>query len=628
MEEVESFDFFDTILTRNFVRPEDLFYFLGLSLYADGIIALKPNDFQKARMEAEKVARKISKFEEVTINEIYDVLKAMTGLDDKIIQEIKKKELEFELLESTPIAENVRKINANSILVSDTYLPKSFLETLLNKSQINTYREIFASSETKFTKASGKMYELIAKKFKIRKHVGDNPHSDFRVPKGLGIMCELYTSSKPTRYERSIYHEKSIPFEVRALIAGAMRATRLAIYYENNIERRWHEISSNVMAPFLNLYCLWVLERAQKFGLEKLFFLSRDGKILYEISTILKKVFPNFDIELRYLPCSRRSLFIPAISEDYLEPLKWIFENKRINKEYFCKIFEISSGKINSEFLSFNDVLENQKLLNICLETAEKKRRILVKFLKQEGFSKNSKSGVVDVGWRGRLQAAISKVLKIEGIYNDIDGIKGFYIGLVNPVENLYSDEKIVFLNFEKYRHLYHAELIERFTAADHGSCIGYKEMNGTVVPIFEDNLNNMEIIFTKIQHKSIKTFSNKFSNALFLYKISPELVNDYGRKIIDVLMSKFIYSPHKEEVTAFENLEHASDISHTNYVKLAERLSYKEILVFNLPRIRKLFWKDKKCPYWIEGSNAITLPNPIAYVLNYLRLFYRKFIS
>ena len=92
--------------------------------------------------------------------------------------------------------------------------------------------------------------------------------------------------------------------------------------------------------------------------------------------------------------------------------------------------------------------------------------------------------------------------------------------------------------------------------------------------------------------------------------------------------MSKFIYSPHKKEVTAFENLEHASDISHTNYVKLAERLSYKEILVFNLPRIRKLFWKDKKCPYWIEGSNAITLPNPIAYVLNYLRLFYRKFIS
>ena len=622
MEEVESFDLFDTILTRGFILPQDMFYFLGLRLYEDKILPMKASEFKKARIKAEEIARKQSKFEEVTIDEIYEALKTISRLSDEIVQEIKRKELEFELLESTPIAENVEKIGPNSVIISDTYLPKSLILSLLTKNQINTYRDVYVSSETKCTKSSGKMFEYVMQKYKIRKHIGDNPHSDFRIPKELGIFSELYKNSKPTRYEKLVYYAKDVPYEIRALVAGSMRATRLALFYEGFAERKLHEITSNVIAPFLNLYCLWVLENAQKFGLEKLYFLTRDGKILQETSKILKRLYQDFDIELHYLPCSRRSLFIPAISEDFMEPLKWILDGTK-SRGYFCKIFELNPEHIDLKFLSFNDIVNNQKILEHVLEKAKEKRKILAKYLKQEGFNKNSKIGVVDVGWRGRLQAAISRVLKMADLYNDEYGIKGFYIGLVDPVDDQFSDKKLVFLT-KKY--LYHAELIERFTAADHGSCIGYRCERGKVYPVFEDIEYNEEIKMIQLQHKSIKFFAEKFSEALLRYKIEPSLVNKYGRKICGIILYKFIYFPEKFEAKVFGRYEHSPDIVHSEYKKLCRKLTGKETIYLNIPKkIRNILGLKNISddPFWIEGSNVLTLPIYIAYFLNYLHFLY-----
>jgi len=624
MEEVESFDIFDTILTRRFIRPDDLFYFLGLLLYKNGLLSFHPKEFQSVRIEAEKVAREKSRLEEVTLDEIYESLKSICQLDEEVSLKIKNKELELELLESIPIAENVKKLHFNAILVSDTYLPKSFLKILLNKNFIKPYREIFASSEVKYTKSSGKMYSFLLKNFRFRRHIGDNPHSDYRIPMKMGINSELYLNSKPTHYEKAVYEDIFIPFELRALIAGTMRATRLALFYEDANEQKLHEVSSNVIAPFLNLYSLWVLNYAKNLDLEKLYFLSRDGKILQEISLILKReFFQDHDIKLHYLPCSRKSLFLPACSERDFEPLKWIFEDKELSVESFCKLFNLQQNNDMPKALTFNYVVRNTRILERILRKSEEKREILVRYLRQEGFNKDSKIGIVDVGWKGRLQAALSRVLKSFNLYNDVYGITGFYVGLSNPVKNFGVDKRLSFFD-SRFKYVLHAGLFETFTAAKHGSCVGYKAEGDEILPIFKDSINRDLVEFKlEVQQRAIKTFSEYFAESLSRYKIEPKIITSYSRRICRTLLSKFIYFPSKEEVKVFSGVKHAFDAEHSEYGRLCRKLSFYEMLALNFPT-RKVFKKfkiRKQRVYWVEGSNVLTLPTFIAHSINYLRL-------
>ena len=67
--EIISFDIFDTLLLRPYVKPTDLFLHLEKLLNKEG--------FAQARIEAEQKARKKhSDKEDITIDEIYDEIES------------------------------------------------------------------------------------------------------------------------------------------------------------------------------------------------------------------------------------------------------------------------------------------------------------------------------------------------------------------------------------------------------------------------------------------------------------------------------------------------------------------------------------------------------------------------
>ena len=78
-----SFDAFDTMLLRPYVRPTDLFRHMELYFKADG--------FSKMRIEAERKAR-ARYHREITLDEIYDEL-------DDSLQHLKDEEIEMEKFE-------------------------------------------------------------------------------------------------------------------------------------------------------------------------------------------------------------------------------------------------------------------------------------------------------------------------------------------------------------------------------------------------------------------------------------------------------------------------------------------------------------------------------------------------
>ncbi|MBO5599516.1 MAG: hypothetical protein J5897_00555, partial [Candidatus Methanomethylophilus sp.] len=115
--EVVAFDVFDTLITRPFMRPTDLFLFMEAEYQAEG--------FAKARVLAEKLARKEIR-QEVNLDEIYSLMDGKyRSLEEKEI------ELETEFSVADPYAkalyESVLAQGKRVILVSDMYLPESVL---------------------------------------------------------------------------------------------------------------------------------------------------------------------------------------------------------------------------------------------------------------------------------------------------------------------------------------------------------------------------------------------------------------------------------------------------------------------------------------------------------------------
>lgn len=426
MEEVWSMDVFDTLVTRDVYKPTDLFYFVGKALKESGVLEINPFDFQRLRVEAERVARMRSIYEEVTLDDIYNVLSTTLNLSKEVIEDLKRKEVELERESLVPISENLKRVSERTILVSDTYLDKKTIVELLKDVGVTIYRDVYVSSESRRTKHSGGLYKVISQKYCIRGHVGDNRRSDFEVPKRMGIFAVLYKRSWPSRYEKAIYYDEKLPYELRSVLAGTMKAARLSRYYKSEHLQTIHEVSTDVIGPFLFSYVYWVLKNASRLGLERLYFFSREGQILKSIADILTEAF-RVKVESKYLYVSRKALFLPSIKSEgdvveLLSPSKFATLKEGLKELGFLEELK--------ECCSFG--MSDWK--NQLLKVAEQKRAMLLNYLKQEGFAEDLKVGIVDVGWRGRLQLCLSKVLDYGGLYNPTSGITGFYIGLLkNP---------------------------------------------------------------------------------------------------------------------------------------------------------------------------------------------------
>ena len=613
----KSFDIFDTLITRDVYKPTDIFIFLGKKLRDKKIIEITPFEFMKKRIEAEKFARINSNFEEITLDEIYLVLSNLVSFNLEDINEVKFLEEEIEFNFSSPIEENRRLTSYESILISDTYFKKEFLASLLKKNNIS-YRDIFVSSEFRKTKHHGSLYDEVIKAYNDLIHSGNDLYSDYMIPKAKNIPAIHYSNSSPSRYEKLIYENSHIPFDIKTLIAGCMKSTRLSRHYEYEHLQAIHELSSNVIAPFLFLYTYWVIKQAQIIGLDKLFFIARDGQILYEIAKLTKKRF-NLNIEISYLYGSRKAWHLPATTQIDEEALDWILDPTFfLSINDICKRVDINYEDIKSEIktsvqpdknLTYDEREEIKKLFfsnlrikNLILKKAREKRELVIEYLKKEGFEKNKNIGIVDVGWRGRQQVSLSKLLQLGNIY-PVNGLYGFYIALTKSVSPYNKDTFITFFDKNKYSDiLYYPGLYESFVASTHGSCIGYNKQNGEIVPILREEKNKDILDWgLEVQHLAIKIFADKISK--YIHEFNIHIDNE--QKISYLLLAEFLQFPDKKYSKVYKKLRVYEDQEELRYTHLCVNLSVNQIF-------KIIFLRDRSINHniWIEGSISASVNN------------------
>ncbi len=356
--DIVSFDVFDTLILRPFVKPEDVFFYLS---------ELKNTpDFAKERLRAEKQAMILAfarqKKEFATFDDIYKLIKPNFSFFKDIERdfELKISSLNSEIFEVYNYALNSGK---KIILTTDMYFSKDFIAKILDKVGISGYDEIFVSSEIGLSKVSGNLFKHILSKYEIEPkkicHIGDNEISDYKMPKSVGINVFLYRkvidrflSDENNKY-MNIFYENSFSPQISALIGF------ISINQFRNINKDyWYNLGYNIGGIFALSFVLNIIERLND-NAKDLLFIARDGYVLEKVFKIYNK---NKSIKPYYVYLNR------VLKDKY----KNCLENNSLFE--YIKHFNLSDkiGIVDSCAKSFSaqDLLEtflNRKLTGFYL---------------------------------------------------------------------------------------------------------------------------------------------------------------------------------------------------------------------------------------------------------------------
>lgn len=326
-----SFDIFDTLIMRKVYSPHGIFDVCQKILQKDaGVSDYLANNFSRLRILAEERARFYSKENEVRLEEIYDVLRMMVSDSNDIIQNVMRLEINMEMENTTGIKANIERcsvlqeIGERVVLISDMYLPETVIrEMLLSISPIFENVKIYVSCEYRLTKSSGLLFSKVKEEEKISYeewiHIGDNPYSDYKVPRLLGIGTELFVSHPLREWEEKMLRQYGKDNNLAVQYVLGTIANISNNYMMNKLEM----IGASFAGPILFPYVKWIVDCCMDMGIECLYFVARDGYILKKITDLYLNI-QHISIITKYIYGSRVAWRTEEASEkelvrEYLE---------------------------------------------------------------------------------------------------------------------------------------------------------------------------------------------------------------------------------------------------------------------------------------------------------------------
>ncbi|SCB80261.1 HAD-IA family hydrolase [Gilliamella intestini] len=597
--EVISFDIFDTILTRLVECPIDVFSIVEKCLIEKGHFCAS---FAVARFESEKIARDIAyqqNIEEVTLDNIYEQLKITYPEYQDVIEEAKQTEMMIEINYCVPSLDNlflINKIfekNKKIILVSDMYLDEETIKKMLSKVGVSSFDKLYLSSNLLKTKNHGTIWQNVLDDYANQKilHIGDNYYSDVEVPKRDGIDTIWYNSLITERRLGGQLSTNIIPF---SLIKKMILLTDKVIYKDF-----WFVFGISCGSFFIYSFLQWLNDHVRKNKIEHVYFCSRDAQIIYN----LWKEF-NFDklcgVTSSYLYISRLVL---GYSQCYIECQKHnklseasltFLSNHNIvegqtNRDVLTRLkINISDIDVNNFVNKFGDLdskfkfslLDDFKfylghdLLPLLLPQFEEQYKNSYQYYDQEGIFSSKKIAIVDLGWSGTLQQALTLFRENHGIK---EKISGFYYGLHNGLATgriFYNGlmDAAFFSEFNDPNKIFlmknSINILENLHVADHESVIGFTESMGKYIPIFKEKKDNLkeQVVNLKRFYKGLHSVISKWVKNEDVFGINSDYINVNTAK---GALAQVICSPTSLEVKELGNILHAPGYDHEIYFPL-----------------------------------------------------------
>ncbi len=441
------FDIFDTLLTRPLLDADYVKTLLEAEYARSGFAG-----FHSVRASHEGAAR-TAKGADVDIHEIYDALTVATGRADLLRKE---REIELEIATVRPRVEVValfqlaRQLGKRVVLVSDMFLPRPVIETMLDRCGIGGWDHFYLSCEVGLRKDSGYLYEHIFEREKIVPNqmlmIGDNERSDVQIPGDMGVR--LLHVMKPANLLRAIPRfEGLVPSAKDAdpgeqFLFGAIAAENYGpisypAFSPDDMFATASQIGYGLLGPIVLAFCQWLERRVAADRLTCLHFMAREGKFLKRAFDLWQRQRAE-PVRTAYLLISRRAVTVPCIrtlddvldiarSNNFFGASMDVFLHERygltldaadwdrIERQDLwqrARPVEILQGGVDS----ITPVLA--AVLPQILAQADRERQTALAYLDAVGLA-DAGSAVVDVGYGGTIQRHLVKLLEqpVSGLY-------------------------------------------------------------------------------------------------------------------------------------------------------------------------------------------------------------------
>lgn len=453
---VVSFDVFDTLISRPFYDPKDLFILLDHEFS-------KPTNnkfsiaFSKMRVIAEGKARngssKLTNGEDITLSEIYEVIKNTFHISSDIVSAMydleNQLEIKFCKVRETgkELYEFAKYTGKRIVITSDMYLELDTVEEILKRNGYQDYEKLFLSSKERSLKYSGNLFKKMLRFVKVKPeqvlHIGDTFQSDINGANSVGIQTFFLPKAKEAfenkingiQTNNSAWPDKYIfePFisqgSARNNFGYRTMLSLVANKFFDNPFVTFNTASDFNSNPYfigyynVGMHCIglvkWLYENCRRLGYKNIYFLARDGYLPKLIFDIYQRNCTH-KINSFYLYGSR-STVLPFMVQEKADLFDLPLEKNNHTPLSICRMLdfcldlkgnpeeELSDAgfvydgrfKNDNEFYSFIAYLADNYFSQEKLKQYQKPLSAYYSCIKED-------SVLFDMGYSGRIQQAIS----------------------------------------------------------------------------------------------------------------------------------------------------------------------------------------------------------------------------
>lgn len=482
--EAVSFDLFDTLIMRKTLEPMDIFDVVEERLLKKNIII---NNFRKKRRTAEL---------EIgigTIDEIYDQLSQMYGIDEEIANRIKEEELqcEMDMLVSRSSMVQIMECAYDKgkvvSIISDMYLSKEKLIRILDILGIKKYHNILVSCDYGTCKGNGLYSEylnLIGIAPEKCIHIGDNYEADVIAPQREGMYGYEVKSGYSLLDMSSVrsLRELETDRKNRRILGTVVERIfndpfYLAHTYGVVTIRSIEQFVKLCIAPTVLIYLSKLKEYIDQNDFRAILFSARDGYIFNRI--VKERILDGFDkVKSEYFYTSRRAALTSSV---------FSIEDWDTLKRYTDK----SDDNIGEVFFGIREDNEGQRLQRVVSES-EHKRSNYIKYLRKKGFSDEGKYLICDLISSGTVQWRLNKIFTKPQ--------KGFYLWKteIRPkrdveVHSVWRDSKDGIICQDKINKC--VNLLEKILTSFEGTVIEFDDNGEPVLASDDRTIEELEMV-------------------------------------------------------------------------------------------------------------------------------------
>lgn len=390
----------------------------------------------------------------------------------------------------------------------------------------------------------------------------------------------------PTRYERILQDGSAHSGNLAEWFAAAASAARTAIPVTSEREAAIRDVAAGVAAPALTGFALWVLDEAQRRGLRRLRFLSRDGQIVGQLAHRLATSIGS-GLDLEYVYSSRLTWSLAATDPHRLADAAWLHNSFiKASAADVCARLGLPFSAFRQLMLGCGvsldpgvradqpaqaDALRRFVATPAVAQAAGERitmmRRLVLDYAAQHQLA-DVGTGLVDIGWTGRMVGSFIELCEAAGTAT---GRPTVLFWGHEPRANGWTDPKVAAWMYDtaqerpQWRVPNAPFIMETFCMADHGIVSGYQaDADRVISPQLQSPRNDAADAWGLDLYRSVLY---AFVNAL---EVGQEVSSGDVRPIVHQALDAFWCHPMPAEAVAWGSYPYDSDPAGTAIRPLA----------------------------------------------------------